>query len=160
MPGKPQCPPGLYRGRGGERGRGNCSAPVSQAVKESPRRTGIVLRRPVRRGKAAGGHRIRPAGMFAGLILALAGQKPIILGAGEDARTRQKKVQKFWETGELDPTANVQFGEGGAGPFLTEAEHRREQPPNSMGAGAVRGGRSQRGHPLRCQAPMWARTFC
>lgn len=58
-----------------------------------------------------------PAGMFAGLILALAGQKPIILERGEDARTRQKKVQKFWEAGELDPDSNVQFGEGGAGTF-------------------------------------------
>lgn len=58
-----------------------------------------------------------PAGMFAGLILALAGQKPIILERGEDARTRHEKVQKFWETGELDPDSNVQFGEGGAGTF-------------------------------------------
>lgn len=58
-----------------------------------------------------------PAGMFAGLILALAGQKPIILERGEDARTRHERVQKFWETGALDPGSNVQFGEGGAGTF-------------------------------------------
>ena len=58
-----------------------------------------------------------PAGMFAGLILAMAGLKPIILERGEDAQTRHEKVQRFFETGELDTTSNVQFGEGGAGTF-------------------------------------------
>ncbi|MBE6958670.1 MAG: hypothetical protein E7447_05935 [Ruminococcaceae bacterium] len=58
-----------------------------------------------------------PAGMFAGLLLAMAGLKPIILERGEDAATRHQKVQHFFETGELDTTSNVQFGEGGAGTF-------------------------------------------
>ena len=58
-----------------------------------------------------------PAGMFAGLILAMAGIKPIILERGEDAQTRHEKVQKFFATGELDEISNVQFGEGGAGTF-------------------------------------------
>ena len=58
-----------------------------------------------------------PAGMFAALILALAGWKPLVLERGEDAATRHEKVQKFFETGELDPRSNVQFGEGGAGTF-------------------------------------------
>ena len=58
-----------------------------------------------------------PAGMFAALILAEAGLRPIVLERGEVAQTRHEKVQKFWKTGELDPRSNVQFGEGGAGTF-------------------------------------------
>ena len=58
-----------------------------------------------------------PAGMFAALILSLAGLKPIVLERGEDARTRHEKVQSFFQTGQLDEISNVQFGEGGAGTF-------------------------------------------
>ena len=58
-----------------------------------------------------------PAGMFAALVLALAGCKPLVLERGEDAQSRHEKVQKFWQTGKLDPKSNVQFGEGGAGTF-------------------------------------------
>ena len=58
-----------------------------------------------------------PAGMFAALILAMAGWKPLVLERGEDAAARHAKVQRFFETGELDPRSNVQFGEGGAGTF-------------------------------------------
>ena len=58
-----------------------------------------------------------PAGMFAALILSMAGLKPIVLERGEDAQSRHDKVEKFFETGELDTRSNVQFGEGGAGTF-------------------------------------------
>ena len=58
-----------------------------------------------------------PAGMFAALILALAGQRPLVLERGQDAVSRHNAVQKFFETGELDTKSNVQFGEGGAGTF-------------------------------------------
>ncbi len=58
-----------------------------------------------------------PAGMFAALVLALAGQKPLVLERGEDAATRNEKVERFFATGILDPGSNVQFGEGGAGTF-------------------------------------------
>ena len=58
-----------------------------------------------------------PAGMFAGLILSMAGCSPIILERGEDALTRHQKVESFFAGGQLDERSNVQFGEGGAGTF-------------------------------------------
>ena len=58
-----------------------------------------------------------PAGMFAALILAMAGLKPLVLERGEDAATRHEKVETFFATGKLDVKSNVQFGEGGAGTF-------------------------------------------
>ena len=58
-----------------------------------------------------------PAGMFAALILAIAGLKPLVLERGEDAATRHEKVEAFFSTGHLDTMSNVQFGEGGAGTF-------------------------------------------
>ena len=58
-----------------------------------------------------------PAGMFAALILAIAGLRPIVLERGEDALTRHQRVERFFETGEFSPRSNVQFGEGGAGTF-------------------------------------------
>ncbi|MDO4745050.1 MAG: NAD(FAD)-utilizing dehydrogenase [Bacillota bacterium] len=58
-----------------------------------------------------------PCGMFAGLILAEAGMKPIIIERGQSVDKRMAAVQAFWEGGKLDPESNVQFGEGGAGTF-------------------------------------------
>lgn len=58
-----------------------------------------------------------PAGMFAALVLAIAGLRPLVLERGEDAAARHRKVEHFFATGELDPGSNVQFGEGGAGTF-------------------------------------------
>jgi len=58
-----------------------------------------------------------PAGMFAALVLAMAGLKPLVLERGADAKTRQEKVEQFFSGGPLDTVSNVQFGEGGAGTF-------------------------------------------
>jgi len=58
-----------------------------------------------------------PAGMFASLILAMSGARPIVLERGADVDTRCRKVDIFTSTGELDCECNVQFGEGGAGTF-------------------------------------------
>ena len=58
-----------------------------------------------------------PAGMFAGLILAENGYRPLILERGESVEKRTETVENFWKKGELNPSSNVQFGEGGAGTF-------------------------------------------
>ena len=58
-----------------------------------------------------------PAGLFCGLMLAREGIKVTILERGDPVEERTRKVRHFWETGQLDPDSNVQFGEGGAGTF-------------------------------------------
>ena len=58
-----------------------------------------------------------PAGMFAALILAESGERPVLYERGKDVDARTESVRKFWETGVLDPESNVQFGAGGAGAF-------------------------------------------
>ncbi len=58
-----------------------------------------------------------PAGMFAGLALAEAGLKPIVLERGSEVDIRRQEVDVFWKLGKLNPESNVQFGEGGAGTF-------------------------------------------
>lgn len=58
-----------------------------------------------------------PCGMFAALVFAQMGYKPIVLERGKNVEDRTLDVHKFWETGQLDENSNVQFGEGGAGTF-------------------------------------------
>ncbi len=69
-----------------------------------------MLRRPVVVGSG-------PAGMFCAYILAELGYRPVLLERGAPVEERRKDVDRFWETGILDPDSNVQFGEGGAGTF-------------------------------------------
>ena len=58
-----------------------------------------------------------PAGMFAALELIDHGLKPVIFDRGKGIEERSMDVQRFIETGRLNPESNVQFGEGGAGSF-------------------------------------------
>ncbi len=69
-----------------------------------------VLHRPIIIG-------FGPSGMFAALILAERGYKPIVLERGREVDKRTEDVKRFWETGALNTESNVQFGEGGAGTF-------------------------------------------
>ena len=58
-----------------------------------------------------------PAGMLAALLLAQLGYNPIVLERGEAVSERVKSVATYWQTGVLNPSSNVQFGEGGLGHF-------------------------------------------
>lgn len=58
-----------------------------------------------------------PAGLFAGLYLAQAGMRPIIVERGKQVEQRMRDIESFAAGGELDVNSNVQFGEGGAGTF-------------------------------------------
>lgn len=58
-----------------------------------------------------------PAGMFAALVLAMSGARPIVLERGGDVDSRCRAVDTFRSKGILDTENNIQFGEGGAGTF-------------------------------------------
>ncbi len=58
-----------------------------------------------------------PAGLFCALMLAEYGYRPILLERGRSIEHRSSDIEKYWETGVLDPSSNIQFGEGGAGTF-------------------------------------------
>jgi len=58
-----------------------------------------------------------PAGMFAALLLAEQGYRPIVIERGDDTEERVRRVNEFCKTGKLDTESNIQFGAGGAGTF-------------------------------------------
>ncbi len=58
-----------------------------------------------------------PCGIFAALVLAQMGLRPLVLERGKEVRERTKDTWGLWRQGVLDPESNVQFGEGGAGTF-------------------------------------------
>ncbi len=58
-----------------------------------------------------------PAGLFSAYGLALAGYPPLLIERGKPVEERLFDVKRFWQEGVLDPSSNVQFGEGGAGTF-------------------------------------------
>ncbi len=70
-----------------------------------------------------------PAGLMAAYGLALAGLRPIVLEQGQEVTDRANTVQHLWETGELSPSSNVQFGEGGAGTFSDGKLTSRSKDP-------------------------------
>jgi uncharacterized FAD-dependent dehydrogenase len=74
-----------------------------------------------------------PCGLFAALILAEAGFRPLILERGKVVRERTKDTWGFWRRGVLNPESNVQFGEGGAGTFSDGKLYSQIRDPNHLG---------------------------
>ena len=74
-----------------------------------------------------------PCGLFAGLILAQMGFRPIILDRGKVVRERTKDTWGLWRRGILHPESNVQFGEGGAGTFSDGKLWSQIKDPRHLG---------------------------
>ncbi|MEW5686295.1 MAG: NAD(P)/FAD-dependent oxidoreductase [Pseudomonadota bacterium] len=74
-----------------------------------------------------------PCGLFAGLILAEMGFRPIILDRGKVVRQRTKDTWGLWRKSELNPESNVQFGEGGAGTFSDGKLYSQIKDPRFLG---------------------------
>ncbi len=73
-----------------------------------------------------------PCGLFAALILAQMGLKPIIIERGKAVRERTKDTWGLWRRSELNPESNVQFGEGGAGTFSDGKLYSRIKDPRHL----------------------------
>jgi len=74
-----------------------------------------------------------PCGLFAGLILAQIGFRPIILERGKEVRERTKDTFGLWRKGIFNPESNVQFGEGGAGTFSDGKLYTQIKDPHHYG---------------------------
>jgi len=74
-----------------------------------------------------------PCGLFAGLILAQMGFRPIILERGKSVRERTQDTFALWRKHQFNPESNVQFGEGGAGTFSDGKLHSQIKDPKHYG---------------------------
>ncbi|NOH60806.1 NAD(P)/FAD-dependent oxidoreductase [Vibrio sp. RE88] len=74
-----------------------------------------------------------PCGLFAALILAQSGFKPIVVERGKEVRERTKDTFGFWRKRTLNTESNVQFGEGGAGTFSDGKLYSQVKDPNFYG---------------------------
>jgi hypothetical protein len=74
-----------------------------------------------------------PCGLFAGLILAQMGFRPLILERGKAVRERTQDTWGLWRKGQLNPESNVQFGEGGAGTFSDGKLYSQIKDPQYRG---------------------------
>ncbi|HEX3348265.1 MAG TPA: NAD(P)/FAD-dependent oxidoreductase [Acetobacteraceae bacterium] len=74
-----------------------------------------------------------PCGLFAALLLAQMGFRPLILERGKVVRERTKDTWGLWRRSLLNPESNVQFGEGGAGTFSDGKLHSGIKDPRHLG---------------------------
>jgi uncharacterized FAD-dependent dehydrogenase len=74
-----------------------------------------------------------PCGLFAALILAQSGFRPIILERGKVVRERTRDTWGLWRKSVLNPESNVQFGEGGAGTFSDGKLYSQIKDPRHLG---------------------------
>jgi uncharacterized FAD-dependent dehydrogenase len=74
-----------------------------------------------------------PCGLFAALVLAQMGFRPIILERGKVVRERTKDTWRLWRKSVLDPESNVQYGEGGAGTFSDGKLYSQIKDPRHLG---------------------------
>lgn len=74
-----------------------------------------------------------PCGLFAGLLLAQMGFRPIILERGKAVRERTQDTWGLWRKRQLQPESNVQFGEGGAGTFSDGKLYSQIKDPKHYG---------------------------
>ena len=74
-----------------------------------------------------------PCGIFAALILAQLGLKPIVIERGKKVRERTKDTWGLWRKGVLQTSSNVQFGEGGAGTFSDGKLYSQTKDPRFLG---------------------------
>ncbi len=74
-----------------------------------------------------------PCGLFAGLLLAQMGFRPLILERGKAVRERTQDTWGLWRKSILNPESNVQFGEGGAGTFSDGKLYSQIKDPRHLG---------------------------
>ena len=74
-----------------------------------------------------------PCGLFASLLLAQMGFRPIILERGKVVRERTKDTWGLWRKSILNTESNVQFGEGGAGTFSDGKLYSQIKDPRHLG---------------------------
>ncbi len=117
--------------------------PGEEKVAKNKKSPDILLVRPERyRFPSPGSERLDvppviagagPAGLFCAYELAGHGYRPIVIERGRRVEDRVNDVRLFWERGTLDPSSNVQFGEGGAGAFSDGKLNTMVRDPKNIG---------------------------